>query len=74
MLSQPGSDSRIRCSSLIVPVILEPGDWPTWLGEVEGDPTTLLGPSAYDVLRVWAVSRSVNSPRNNSAELLEAVG
>jgi hypothetical protein len=28
-----------------MPVILEPEDWPTWLGEVEGDPATLLRPA-----------------------------
>ena len=27
-----------------------------------------------DVLKVWPVSRQVNSPRNNGAELLEAIG
>jgi putative SOS response-associated peptidase YedK len=25
-----------------IPLILKPRDWPTWLGETEGDPTTLL--------------------------------
>jgi putative SOS response-associated peptidase YedK len=57
-----------------MPVIFEPQDWPTWLGEVEGDPTALLGPADDDVLKVWPVSKQVNSPRNNGAELLEAVG
>src|SRR5262245_23949721 len=28
-----------------MPVILEPEDWPAWLGEVDGDPATLLHPS-----------------------------
>jgi putative SOS response-associated peptidase YedK len=35
-----------------MPVILEPEDWPTWLEEVEGDPTTLLRPAGDDVLKV----------------------
>jgi putative SOS response-associated peptidase YedK len=35
-----------------MPVILEPEDWPTWLGEVEGDPATLLRPAGDDVLKV----------------------
>ena len=34
-------------------------DWPTWLGEVEDDPATLLGMAGDDVLRVWAVSRGM---------------
>ena len=56
-----------------MPVILEPDDWPTWLGEVEGDPTALLKLAAEDVLKVWPISRAVNSPRKNEAELLEPV-
>ena len=55
-------------------VILEPQDWPTWLGEVEGDAATLLRQAGDDVLRVWSVSKQVNSQRNNCAELLEGVG
>jgi putative SOS response-associated peptidase YedK len=30
-----------------MPVILEPADWPAWLGETEGDPTTLLYPARW---------------------------
>jgi putative SOS response-associated peptidase YedK len=55
-------------------VILQPTNWPVWLGEVEDDPATLLRPSGDDVLEVWPVSKLVNTPRNNSAELLEQVG
>jgi putative SOS response-associated peptidase YedK len=44
------------------------------LGEVEGDPATLLRPAGDDLLKVWPVSRQVNSPGNNGAELLEAIG
>jgi putative SOS response-associated peptidase YedK len=57
-----------------MPVILEPSDWPVWLGEVEGDPAALLKPSADELLQARAVSRRVNNPRNNGAELLEAIG
>ena len=32
-----------------MPVILEPEDWPTWLGQVEGDPAALLRPAGDDV-------------------------
>jgi putative SOS response-associated peptidase YedK len=56
-----------------MPVILEPEDWPTWLGEVTGDPAGLLKPAGDDVLKVWPVSKQVNSPRNNGAESLEGV-
>ena len=57
-----------------MPVILEPSDWPAWLGEVDGDPATLLKPAGDDVMKVWPVSKMVSSPRNNGAELLQAVG
>jgi len=57
-----------------MPVIVEQKDWLTWLGEVEGDPATLMRSADEDVLKVWPVSRKVNSPRNNGAELLERVG
>jgi hypothetical protein len=57
-----------------MPAILGLNGRPTWLGEVDGDLTTLLEPSGDDVLRVWPVSKPINTPRNNGAELLEAVG
>jgi putative SOS response-associated peptidase YedK len=57
-----------------MPVILESEDWPTWMGEVDGAPANLLRPAADDVLKVWPVSKQVNSPENNGADLLEAVG
>lgn len=53
-----------------MPVILEPADWPVWLGEAEGDPAALMRPAAEDVLKLWPVSPKVNSPRNNGADLL----
>ena len=55
-----------------MPVILEPAAWPTWLGEVDGDPPDLLRPSEAE-LRVWRVGKAVNNVRNDSAELLEPV-
>jgi putative SOS response-associated peptidase YedK len=57
-----------------MPVILEQSDWPKWLGEVKADPRTLLRPSADDALRVWPISKQVNTPRNNGAELLKPIG
>ena len=53
-----------------MPVILEEDDWPAWLGEEAGDHTALLRPAAPGVVRLWAVSRTVNSVRNNGAALL----
>ena len=48
-------------------VIIDPHDWPTWLGEVEVDPALLLRPAGDEVLKVWPVS-------NNGVELLEVIG
>ena len=55
-----------------MPVILEPPDWPTWLGETEGDAPALLRPSGTD-LRVWRIGTAVNKVRNDSEALLQAV-
>ncbi len=54
-----------------MPVILEPADWRRWLGEVAGDAGSLLRPAADDLLRSWPVSRRVNGPRHDGADLLE---
>jgi putative SOS response-associated peptidase YedK len=56
-----------------MPVILDEQDWPTWLGQAEGDCTALLRPAPDGLLRVWPVDRRVGSPRNNGPELLEAI-
>jgi putative SOS response-associated peptidase YedK len=54
-----------------MPVVLEPDDWPAWLGENNAaDPTTLLRPSSAE-LRVWRISSAVNNVRNDNAALLE---
>lgn len=54
-----------------MPVILEPADWPLWLGEVEGDPVNLLRPSIDGTLRMWPVDKRVGNVRNDGPELLE---
>ena len=56
-----------------MPVILEPEDWPKWLGEADGGATALMQPAPDDVLHFWPVSRAVNSVRNNGAELLDRI-
>jgi len=35
-----------------MPVVLEPQDWPTWLGKLAGDHIRLLRPAADGLLRV----------------------
>jgi putative SOS response-associated peptidase YedK len=56
-----------------MPVILEPADWPRWLGEAEGDPAVLMRPAADNVLHLWPVSRAVNAVRNNGPKLLDRI-
>ncbi len=56
-----------------MPVILEPVDWPAWLGEVEGDPASLLRPSRAHTLQMWPVDRRVGNPKNNGPELIQPV-
>jgi putative SOS response-associated peptidase YedK len=58
-----------------MPVILEQGDWPAWLGEGEADanPLALLRPAAPGIVRLWPVSRAVNTVRNNGPALLDPI-
>ena len=52
-----------------MPVVLEPADWPLWLGETQADPATLLRPSSA-AFRAWRISTAVNNVRNDVASLL----
>lgn len=54
-----------------MPVILEPADWPSWLGETDGDPAALLRPAQEGVLKLWPVDKRVGNVRNDGPELLE---
>jgi putative SOS response-associated peptidase YedK len=56
-----------------MPVILEEEDWRAWLGEVPRDPVELLRPAAEGVVKMWPVSRAVNSVKNNGVELLDRI-
>jgi putative SOS response-associated peptidase YedK len=56
-----------------MPVILEEAAWPVWLGEEAGDHMALLRPAPMGAVRLWPVSRAVNSVRNNGAELLDCI-
>lgn len=50
-------------------VVLEPEDWPVWLGETDGDFASLLRPSKAG-FRVWPVGPAVSNVRNEGIELL----
>ena len=64
------ANATLRALHERMPVVLEPQDWPAWLGETETDATALLRPSAAD-FRVWRVGKAVNNVRNDSAALLQ---
>lgn len=53
-----------------MPVILERDDWPAWLGEADGNPTSLLCPAADGILRLWPVDKRVGNVRNDGPDLL----
>ncbi|MEO8713930.1 MAG: SOS response-associated peptidase [Acetobacteraceae bacterium] len=61
-----------------MPLVLEEADWPTWLGEAEGDsahpdgPAALMRPAEQGRIVAWRVGAAVGNPRNNGAQLLEA--
>jgi len=67
-----GANDALRPLHERMPVVLEPDDWPLWLGEQEGDRAALLRPSqaAY---RTWRIGTAVNNVRNDTARLLEPV-
>ncbi len=59
-----------------MPVILDPPDWPAWLGETSSSAValgTILRPYAGE-LRIWPVGKTVGNVRNDSAALVAPVG
>jgi putative SOS response-associated peptidase YedK len=54
-----------------MPVILDPKDWPLWLGEVGKGAATLMQPAAEGTLDWHRVNRAVNSNRASGPELIE---
>ncbi len=56
-----------------MPLILEQDAWATWLSPDRAAATALMVPAASNTLRMWPVSRAVNSVRNNHAALTEPV-
>lgn len=56
-----------------LPVILEPADWPLWLGEAGHGAATLMRPTGDDVLTFRRVGTEVNSNRASGPGLIEAL-
>lgn len=56
-----------------MPVILEPEDWPLWLGEAGKGAAVLMKPAAEDVLQYHRVDPAVNSNRAQGADLIQPI-
>lgn len=56
-----------------MPVIIEPADWPLWLGEAGTGAATLMQPAPDDTLRFHRVSTEVNSSRAGGPDLIEPI-
>lgn len=57
-----------------MPLILEPGDWPLWLGEAGKGAARLMQPGSEDVLHHHRVDPAVNSNRASGPQLIEPLG
>jgi len=55
-----------------LPVILDPADWPLWLGEAGNGAAKLMQPVADSVLKLCRVTTAVNSNRASGPELWAA--
>ena len=53
------------------PVILDPADWPLWLGEAGHGAALLMKPTAKGVLRAYRVDPAVNSNRAQGPQLTQ---
>ncbi len=56
-----------------MPLILEPEDWPLWLGEEGKGAARLMQPGPENTLTFHRVARAVNSNRASGPELIEPV-
>jgi putative SOS response-associated peptidase YedK len=64
------ANARIGAIHHRMPVILEPGDWPLWLGEAGHGAAALMRPAADDVVTFHRVDPKVNSNRASGPELI----
>ena len=53
-----------------MPVILPPDAYDRWLSPLEPDPHDLLTPYPSELMHMWPVSNKVNSPRNDTPDIL----
>ena len=64
------ANARIGAIHHRMPVILEAGDWPLWLGEAGHGAAMLMRPAAEDVLTFHRVDPKVNSNRASGPDLI----
>ncbi|MBN2907112.1 MAG: SOS response-associated peptidase [Rhodobacteraceae bacterium] len=67
------ANEQMRAIHDRMPVIVDPGDWPLWLGEAGHGAARLMRPAAGGVLRCHRVGRAVNSNRASGAELIAPI-
>ncbi len=67
------ANTRIGAIHHRMPLILEPEDWPMWLGESGKGAARLMEPRQEDILRFHRVERAVNSNRASGSELIEPI-
>ncbi|PCH75171.1 MAG: DUF159 family protein [Rhodobacteraceae bacterium] len=67
-----GSNATLSAIHHRMPLILEPADWPLWLGEAGKGAAALMRPGAENVLTFHRVDRAVNSNRASGADLIKA--
>jgi len=66
-----GANDEVSAVHHRMPLILEPSDWPLWLGEEGQGASRLMQPGATGVLEWFRVDPAVNSNRASGPELIE---
>jgi len=56
-----------------MPVILHPKDYQRWIDCIEPDPHDLLVAFPDELMKVWPISRRVNSPGNDDPKTLDQI-
>ncbi len=64
---------EIHNTKLRMPAILEKADREAWLTGTPEEAWETLGPYPDDLMTAWPVSKRVNTPKNNDAELVQPV-
>ncbi|MCX2723379.1 SOS response-associated peptidase [Roseibium salinum] len=70
VLTCPANDLMARIHDRM-PVIIDPVDYGHWLSIDTEDPSDLLKPYPSERLKMWPVSTRVNSPRNDTPDILD---